>query len=327
MQRREFITLVGGVAAAWPLAANAQAPPKIPRVGFLGSSNPATAGHILEAFRQGLRELGYVEGQTVALEVRWGEGHFERMPELIAELVQLKVDVLVVGNSPAAVAARNATRIIPIVMFAGDPVRLGVVESLARPGGNVTGLSYLNVELHSKRLELISQLVPSLARVAVLRNPSLPFHAIFWEEIEMAAHKLGLALQPLDVLGPEDFEPAFAAATRASAQALLALDDPLTAGMYRSRVVALAASTGLPAIYGLREFPEDGGLISYGPNFVALFRRAASFVDKILKGSKPADLPVEQPTRFELVINLKTAKALGLTIPPGVLALADEVIE
>jgi putative tryptophan/tyrosine transport system substrate-binding protein len=324
MRRREFIALLGG-GATWSLAGAAQTSSKIARVGVIMGGTPAAGGHIFEAFRQGLRQLGYVEGQTIALEVRWAEGRYERLPELVAELVRLKVDVLVVGNSPAALAAKNATRTIPIVMFAGDPVGLGLVASLARPGGNLTGLSYFNVELNSKRLELIKQLVPGLTRVAVLRNPMVAIHATFWQETAAAAEKLGVALQPIQVRGPEDFDAAFAAA-RDNAQALLALDDAMTIA-YRSRVVALAASSRLPAMYGFREFPDDGGLMSYGPNFVILFQRAATFVDKVLKGAKPADLPVEQPTKFELVINTKAAKALGLTVPPSLLARADEVIE
>jgi ABC-type uncharacterized transport system substrate-binding protein len=222
MRRREFIAVLCGVAAS-PLAAAAQTLSKIPRVGYIATSNPVVGGHIFEAFRQGLRELGYVEGQTVTLETRWAEGHLERFPELIAELVRLKVDVLVVGNSPAALAAKDATQTIPIVMFAGDPVVLGLVSSLARPGGNVTGQSYLNVELNSKRLELIKQLVPELTRVAVLRNPTVALHANFWQTTELAARKLAVTLQPLDVRGPEDFEAAFAAATRGKAQARLRL--------------------------------------------------------------------------------------------------------
>jgi len=325
MKRREFIALIGG-AATWSFAAAAQTPSKIPQVGYIAGGNPIVGGHIFEAFRQGLRELGYVEGQTITLDVRWAEGRLERVPELIAELVRLKVDVLVVGNSPTALAAKSATRTIPIVMFAGDPVALGLVASLARPGGNVTGQSYLNVELNSKRLELIKQLVPDLTRIAVLRNPTVAIHANFWQTTEVAARKLGVTLQPLDVRGPEDFEAAFAAATRDNAQAILAFDDPVTIA-YTSQIVALAANSRLPTMYGFREFPDNGGLMSYGPNFVVLFRRAATFVDKILKGAKPADLPVEQATKFELVMNLKTANALGLTVPPSLLAQADEVIE
>jgi putative ABC transport system substrate-binding protein len=329
MRRREFIALLGGATAASvlePIAAGAQSPPKIPRVGYIAGSNANSTEHMVGAFRQRLRELGYVEGQTIALEVRWAEGRMERIPELVAELVDLKMDVLMAAVSPAALAAKKATRTIPIVMVAADPVGLGLVASLARPGGNVTGLSYFNEAIIAKRLELLKELVPGLVRVAVLRNPIIAVHATFWQETEVAARKLGVALQPLDVRGPEDFEAAFAFAKRGNAQALIAFDDALTVA-HRPRIVALAASSRLPAMYGLREFPDDGGLMSYGANFADLFRRAATYVDKVLKGAKPADLPVEQPTKFELVINRKAADALGLTVPATLLAQADEVIE
>jgi putative tryptophan/tyrosine transport system substrate-binding protein len=329
MQRRQFIALLGGAtaaSAAWPLPASAQTPPKIPRIGYIAGAGSTVGDHIVAAFRQGLTQLGYVEGQTIALEVRWAEGRSDRIPELVAELVGLKMDVLMAGNSVAALAAQKATRTIPIVMVAADPVGLGLVASLARPGANVTGLSYFNEAIIAKRLQLLKELAPGLARVAVLRNPSIAVHATFWQETEVAARTLGVALQPLNISGPDDFEGAFAAATQGNAQAVIALDDALTIA-HRPRIVALAASSRLPAMYGLREFPDDGGLMSYGPSFVDLFRRAATYVDKILKGAKPADLPVEQPTKFELVINLKTAKALGLDVPPAMLARADEVIE
>jgi putative ABC transport system substrate-binding protein len=329
MRRREFIALLSGAtaaSAAWPLAAGAQTPPKIPRVGYIAGSSSAASGHIVGAMRQGLRELGYVEGQTIALEVRWAEGRNERIPELVAELVGLKMDVLVTGSSVAALAANKATRTIPIVMVGADPVGLGVVASLGRPGGNVTGLSIFNEGIIGKRLELLKELVPGLARVAVLRNPIVAAHATFWQETEVAARTLGVTLQPIEVRGPEDFEAAFAAATRGNAQALIAFDDNATLA-HRPRISALAASSRLPAMYGFREFPDEGGLMSYGPSLVDLYRRAATYVDKILKGAKPADLPVEQPTKFELVINRKTANALGLTVPPTLLAQADEVIE
>jgi putative tryptophan/tyrosine transport system substrate-binding protein len=248
------------------------------------------------------------------------------MPELVAELIGLKVDILVVGSSPGALAAKKATGTIPIVMFAGDPVGLGLVASLARPGGNVTGLSYFNEEISGRRLQLLKELVPGLARVGVFRNPLVSVHAIFWRETEAAARKLGLTLQPHEARGPEDFDKAFAALKRDDAQALLVFDDAPTF-TYRTRIFALAASNRLPAMYGLREFVDDGGLMSYGVNYAVLFRRAATFVDKILKGAKPADLPVEQPTKFELNINLKAAKVLDLTVSPTLLAQADEVIE
>jgi putative ABC transport system substrate-binding protein len=326
MKRREFITLLGGAAAAWPLAAAAQAPRKIPRVGFLLGGSPTVNRHMLDAFQQGLRELGYVEGQNIALEVRWAEGRLERQPALVEELLRLNVDVLVVSNSQAAVAAHDATRTIPIVTFTGDPVSLGLAASLARPGGNVTGLSYLNLASITKRLGFMNELVPGLARVAVLRNPLFAIHLSFWKETEAAARTLGVALQPLDARGPEDYEPAFEAARRADAQALIAFEDPVSIAN-RRRIVALATHSGVPAIYGFREFPDEGGLMSYGPSFIDMFRRAASFVDKILKGAKPSDLPIEQPTKLEFVINLKTAKALGLTVPLTLQAQADEVIE
>lgn len=281
---------------------------------------------MLAALQQGLRDLGYINGQTITVEVRQAEGRNERMPELAAELVGLKVDILVAASSPGALAAKKATSTIPIVVVAADPIGLGLVASLARPGGNVTGLSYFNEAIIAKRVQLLKDLVPGLTQVAVLRNPGVAVHATFWQETETAARKLGLTLQPLDIRGPDDFEAAFAAATRGKAQALIAFDDGLTIA-HRSRIVALAASSRLPVMYGLREFPDGGGLISYGPSFVDLLRRAATYVDKIIRGAKPADLPIEQPTKFELVINRKTANALGLAVPATLLAQADEVIE
>ena len=326
MKRREFIALLGGAAVAWPLGVYAQVPPKIARIGYIAGGGGTMAERMVASLRQGLSELGYIDGQTIVVEFRSAEGRSERIPELVSELVGLKVDVLVTASSPGALAAKKATGTIPIVMVATNPIGLGLVASLARPGGNVTGLSYFNEAIQAKRLEMLVEFVPGLARVAVLRNPTVAAHANFWAETEAAAGKLGVTLQALDVRGPGDFEAAFAAAVRGNAQALIALDDGLTIA-YRPRIVALAASSRLPAIYGLREFPDDGGLISYGPNFADLTRRSATYVDKILKGAKPADLPVEQPTKFELVINRKTANALGLTLPPTLLARADDVIE
>jgi ABC-type uncharacterized transport system substrate-binding protein len=325
VRRRDFIALFSS-AAAWPLVAGAETPSKIPRVGYIGGATQMEASNRFEAFRQGLRDLGYVEGHTIALEVRWAEGRMERMQELVAELVSLKVDVLVAGTTPAVLAAKKATGTIPIVMLATDPVGLGLIASLARPGGNVTGLSYFNEAISGKRLQLLQELVPGLTRVAVLRNPLSGTDAIFWRETEVAARKLGVELQPFEVRGPDDFEAAFAAAKRGNAQALIVFDDVLTL-TYRHRIVPLAASSRLPALYGLREFPDNGGLLSYGPNLTDHLRRLATFVDKILKGAKPADLPVEQPTKFDLIINRKTANALGITVPPSLLAQADEVIE
>jgi putative tryptophan/tyrosine transport system substrate-binding protein len=328
MKRRDFVVLLGGSTAAsvaWSLAAGAQTR-AIPRIGYLASSGPAMTGRMVAALRQGLRDLGYIDGQTITVEVRQAEGRNERMHELAAELIGLKVDVLLAASSPGVLAAKKATATIPIVMVASDPIGLGLVASLARPGGNITGLSYFNEAIIAKRVQLLQDLVPGLVRVAVLRNPDIAVHATFWQETEAAARKLGMALQPLDIRGPEDFEAAFAAATRGNAQALIVFDDGLTIA-HRPRIAALSASSRLPAMYGLREFPDDGGLISYGPSFVDLLRRTATYIDKIIKGAKPADLPVEQPTKFELVINRKTANALGLTLPAMLLAQADDVIE
>jgi len=258
---------------------------------------------------------------------RYADGRQERLPELAVELVRLEVDVLVAPTSAAAKAAMDATRTIPIVMAGGgDPIGLGLVASLARPGGNVTGPSMMNTEIIGKRMQLLKEVVPGLVRVAVLANSVNPIHALFWRETEPAARELGLELQPVEARAPEDFEAAFAAATRGKAGALIALDDALTYN-YRSRIVALAAASRLPALYGYREFPDEGGLMSYGANLASHYRHAADYVDKILKGAKPADLPVEQPTKFELIVNLKTAKALGLQLSPALLGRADEVIE
>jgi len=282
--------------------------------------------HIFSSFRQRLAELGYVEGQSIVVEVLWAEGRAERYSALVTELIGRNVEVLVVGNSVLALVAKKATSTVPIVMVSADPVGLGLVDSLARPGGNVTGLSYFNEQMIAKRLQLLKELVPGLSRIAVMRNPTVAIHAMFWRECEAAARTLGVALHPLDVSRPDDFEASFAAAAGGNAEGLVVLDDVLTIA-HRPRIVALAAGHRLPAMYGLREFPRDGGLISYGASFAALFRSAATYVDKILKGARPADLPVEQPTTFELVINRKTASVLGLAVPPTLLAQADEVIE
>ena len=310
-----------------PPSASVQVPAKVPRVGYVFARVSSEDQYLWDAARQGLRELGYVEGQNIALEIRWAEGRHERLPELVAELVRLKVDALVVATTPGALAAKSATQTIPVVMVAaGDPVGSGLVASLARPGGNLTGLSLMLPELQGKRLQLLKEVLPRVSRVAVLTNPGNPIHGTFWKETQVAARKLGVQLQSLEVRGPEDFQGAFAAATRARAGALFTFDDPLTSG-YRTRIVALAAKSRLPAMYGFREFPDAGGLMSYGTNFPDQFRRTATFVDKILKGRKPADLPVEQPTRFEFVINMKTAKALGIKFPASIMVRADQVIQ
>jgi putative ABC transport system substrate-binding protein len=275
----------------------------------------------------GLRALGYVEGRNLILERRTAEGKIERLGDIATELVRLNVDVLVVTTTPAAQAALNATRTIPIVMAAvGDPVEAGLVASLAKPGGNITGLSQMNIDISGKRIEVLKRLMPGLARVAVFWNPSNRFHAQFWKETDAAARTLTIELEGVEVRRLHDLEPAFGATTRGKAQALVAFDDALFY-VHRSRIVALAAANQLPTLLGFREFPEAGGLMSYGASVPDLFRRAAAYVDKILKGANPAELPIEQPTKFELVINLKTATALGLTIPPALLARADELIE
>ena len=321
-----IVVLTVGLFAV-PLAAEAQAPGKVPRVGYVFVRVSSTDQRVWDTARQGLRELGYVEGQNITLEVRWAEGRSERLPELVAELVHLKVDVLVVASTPGALAAKNATRTIPVVMLGvGDPVGSGLAASLARPGSNVTGLSLLNPEISGKRLELLKQCLPSISRVAALTNPDNPIHAVYWKETHTAAQTLGLQLQSIKTRAPEDFDEAFRAAARGRADALLAFDDALTIG-YRARLIALAAKYRLPTMYGFREFPDAGGLLSYGPNLLDQYRRTATYVDRILKGARPADLPIEQPTKFELVINRRTAQALGLAIPPSVLARADQVIE
>jgi putative tryptophan/tyrosine transport system substrate-binding protein len=311
-----------------PLAAEAQQPATIYRIGYLGPGAGSTLPAALDAFRQQLRQLGYVEGQNVALEYRWAADRDDQLPSLAADLVRLKVDVIVVeGHTPAIQAAKQATRTIPIVMgVSGDPVKTGLVESLARPGGNVTGLSLLTPDLAPKRLELLKEAVPTLARVAVLWNATNPVKVLDWHETQAAASALGLQLHSLEVRGPPDFAGAFDAAPRDRADALVVLPDGLI-NSHRKQIVDFATARRLPGMYPYREFVDAGGLMSYAPSYVDLFRRAAVYVDRILKGTKPADLPVEQPTKFELVLNMKTAQALGLALPPSILFQADEVIK
>jgi len=329
MRRREFISLLSGVAVGWPVAANAQQAAKIARIGYL-SADLAGGSGLREAFRQGLRDLGYVEGRNFVIEYRDAEGKFERLPALAAELVALEVDVIVAPITVAALAAKQATRTIPIVFVgASDPVTSGLVTSLARPGGNAAGLSNLAPELVGKRLQLLTQAVPGVSRVAVLWQPGFVGERTekdLLKEAEVAARGLRMRLQFVKARGPEDFDRAFSDMTSAGADALIVLPSSMLFNE-RRRLVDLAAKHRLLAVYFGREFVDAGGLMAYGPNFADVFRRAATYVDKILKGAKPADLPVEQPTKFELVINLKTAKALGLEVPPTLLASADEVIE
>ena len=317
-----------GILAA-PVGAEAQQPAKVHRIGLLSPSSPSDPRmqRRLEAFRQGLRELGYVEGQNIAIESRWAEGKYDRLPGLAAELVRLKVDVIVAVGVPAIQAAKEATRTIPIVMaYVTDPLALGLVASLARPGGNITGLSLMAPELVGKRLELLKEVVPRVSRVALLSNPVNPGNAAQVREAEVAARALGVRLQPLEARDPKQIESAFAVITRERAGALIVLVDSVLID-HRTRIADLAAKRRLPTVYGLREHAEAGGLIAYGASRDDMSRRAATYVDKILKGAKPADLPVEQPTRFELVLNTKTAKALGITFPPSIMVRTDQVIQ
>ena len=322
MRRREFITLLGGAAAAWPLAARAEQRAKVPTVGFFSPNTHSAAGAWTAAFVKRLREVGWIEGSTIAIEFRWGEGHGDRTDEIIAEFVRLKPDVIVTHGQRNIVAARQATSTIPIVFaLATDPVASGFVHSLARPGGNVTGLSIQATDLVGKRLELLREVVPGLRRLAIMsdfRNPEIA-------EAQTAARILGLEVSTWPLRRPEDISPAFDA-FKDTAEALYIGADPLV-NSYRVRINILALGSRLPTMHGFREAVEVGALVSYGPNFSYLFRRAAEYVDKILRGMKPAELPVEQPTSFDLVINLTTAKALGLTIPEPLLLRADEVIE
>jgi putative ABC transport system substrate-binding protein len=310
-----------------PFAVEGQPTGKVYRIGVLETVSSTLNTANLDAFRQGLRELGYVEGQNFVIEYRSADGQPERFPGLATELVRLKVDLIVTRGTPAVLAAKKATGSIPIVMASSaDPAGYGIVSGLARPGGNVTGLSTIGVELAGKRLELLKEAIPRIARIAQLANMSSPASASQWPQIEVAARSLGLEPQLLDVRASEDFARAFDTAIKQRADAVSVANDTLIQ-TNRRRIVDLSAKHRLPSIFGSREFVDAGGLMAYGPNFTDLYRRAATYVDKIFKGAKPGDLPVEQPTKFELVINLKTAKALGLTIPQTLLQRADQVIE
>jgi putative ABC transport system substrate-binding protein len=307
--------------------ANAQQPKKVPKIGYLLASNPAAAAHNIEAFRQGMRELGYVEGKTFVLELRYGEARAERIAELARELVGLKLDLIVASTDVAIAAVKRETQTIPIVMaISSDPVGTGFVASLARPGGNVTGNSTISPELSGKRLELLMEAVPGLSRVAFLWNPDVRGAVLDYKETEGAAGSLRLQLQSVEVIRAEDFDRVFSAVTKGRAQALIVPGPNPLAFANRDRIASFAQRNRLPSMYGQREFVDAGGLMSYGPSIPDMHRRAATYVDKILKGTKPADLPVERPRKFELVINLKAAKQIGVTIPPNVLARADTVI-
>jgi ABC-type uncharacterized transport system substrate-binding protein len=328
MKRRQFITLLGGAVFAWPLAARGQQAGKVYRIGTITVSPAERASHLIMALEETLRELGYVKGSNAIYEHRFAGGRTERLSDLAKELTALNVDVIIAGPNATIAAARQATSMTPIIMTYGiDPVGVGFIASLARPGGNITGLTgEVTVETWGKRLELLKEIAPGVSRAAVLWNPDFPGMLSAWKVTENAAQTLGLTLQSVEVRRLDDFDPGFAAITLQRPGGLIVFADPLTYAR-RIEIAAIAARDRIPAIYGFREATDDGGLMSYGVNIPALYRRAAHYVDRILKGAKPAELPVEQPTKLELVINLKTAKALGLTIPPTLLARADEVIE
>src|SRR5215467_2474101 len=318
--------LFAGALLAVAVIVKAQQAKKVPRIGYLGTGSPSSSSANLEAFRQELHDLGYIENQNIIIEHRYAEGMADRVPNLAAELVQRKIDVILVTGTPATQAAKNATKTIPIVMInVTNPVGTGLVASLAHPGGNVTGLSNLYEDVGGKQLELLKEAFPKISRVAVLWDPANASNALWLGELKAASSALRITLQPLEVHVPDDLEPAFAAIKRQGAGAFCALANSLV-GTYEARIIDFAAKNRLPAVYPERSFTDAGGLMSYGTNAAELSRRAATFVDKILKGAKPADIPVEQPTKFELVINLKAAKQIGLTIPPTVLLRADKVI-
>jgi putative ABC transport system substrate-binding protein len=323
MKRRQFIALLGGAAAVWPVTAGAQHAGKMWRIAFITQAET----NIYEALFERLRELGYVEGQNIIIERRYAEGRAEKFQEFAAEMVRLKADLIITITTPAALAAKNATTTIPIVIpTAIDPVGTGLIASLARPGGNITGGAVLTGEMAAKRLELLKEVVPSLSRTAVLWNSANPANALAWRETQGAARALGVTLQSHEVQGPKDFEVAFARMAEERPDALFVLDDALTI-QYRKEIADFAMQKRLPSVFAAKDRVEAGGLMSYGPRYSEMMRHAASLVDKILRGAQPANLPMEQPTTFELVINLKTAKAIGLTVPPLLLSRADEVIE
>jgi putative ABC transport system substrate-binding protein len=326
MRRREFITLLGGAAASWPLAAQAQRA-SIPVVGLLSAASAAAFARLLDAFRRGMLELGYVEGSNIRYEYRFAEGYLDRLPGLAIDLVRLKPDVILSVALASNLALHQATSTIPIVMATGaDPVGFGLVTSLSHPGGNVTGLANFAEVLGAKQIDLLRELIPRLSRLGTFVNVTNPLHRRQLRETKSAAVTSWIDLMPVEIHSPDELGPAFEALAKERVEALAVPPDPVF-NNFRGRIAELAAATRMPAIYGFREHVEDGGLMSYGPDNRVNFHRAAAYVDRILKGAKPGDLPIEQPTKVELVINLKTAKALGLEIPATLLARADEVIE
>ena len=327
MSKKIFIVVLATLIVASVHFAEAQQPAKVPRIGFLGNSTAALEENLVGPFREGLRDLGYVEGRNILIEYRWAEGKYERFPTLIAELIALKVELIVTAGTPAALAVKKATTSIPLVMVAvGDPVGTGLVASLARPGGNITGLTSIAAELEGKRLELLGEIIPRLSRVAVLWNPASQFQVVAVKEAQVAAEGLRMKLQLVGVQAAEEFGNAFSAIVTERAGALIVLADRLFLHN-RDRIVGFTAKSRLPTVYAYVELVEAGGLMSLGPSYAEMHRRAATYVDKILKGTKPADLPVEAPLKFELIINLKAAKQIGLTIPPNVLVRANKVIK
>lgn len=322
MRRRDIIALIGGAAVTWPIAVRGERAAKLPTIGFLSAGTPQNWAPWVAAFVEQLKRLGWVEGRNVIIEYRWAEGRSERFSEIAEEFIRLKVDVIVTGGAPA-LAVRQATSIIPIVAaLMGDPIGTSLVTSLAHPGSNVTGLSFQSTDLAGKRVDLLHAVIPQMKRLAVLGNAGNPNVMLEIREVDIAAQKLGLQVARLEVHRAEDILSAFESLKMGGADALYVCIDPLS-NANRTRINTLALSTRLPTMYGTRDYVETGGLMSYGPSFPALFRRAAEYVDKILRGSKPSELPVEQPTAFDFVINLTTAKALGLTIPPSILSLAE----
>jgi len=325
MRRREFITLLGGVAVTWPLAANAQS--KTPRIGFMGNSTAALEANLVDAFREGLREHGYEEGRNIVIEYRWADGKYERFPALVAELIAANVEVIVTAGTPAALAMKKATTTVPLVMVAvGDPVGTGLVPSLARPGANLTGLSSVAPDLEGKRLQLLREVVPALSHVAMFINSLNPFHVSSMRQARAAAQTMGIKLQLHDIRKSEDLDDAFAAIRKERPDAVLILADRVFLHN-RERMIDFTKEQRLPNVNAYKELVEVGGLMSYGPSYEDMHKRAAIYVDKILKGAKPADLPIEQPSKFTFIVNLKAAKALGVTVPSQLLGLADQLID